>query len=84
LHKVFLFQHNKARHKNPFGGEKVDTKDFLKRALLNEQEQVRDYQRFADSTEDEAVAQIFRDFAETEALQARKIKELLEGYGGDS
>jgi rubrerythrin len=61
----------------------VDTKDFLKRALLNEQEQVRDYQRFADSTEDETVAQIFRDFAETEALQAKKIKELLDRYDGD-
>lgn len=61
----------------------MDTKDFLKRALLNEQEQVRDYQRFADSTEDETVAQTFRDFAETEAMQARKIKELLERYDGD-
>ena len=58
----------------------MDTKDFLKRALLNEQEQVRDYQRFADSTQDEEVAQVFRDFAETEALQARKIKELLGKY----
>lgn len=61
----------------------MDTKDFLKRALLNEQEQVRDYQRFADSTGDEEVARVFRDFAETEALQARKIKELLVKYDRD-
>ncbi len=61
----------------------MDTKDFLKRALLNEQEQVRDYQRFADSTGDEEVARVFRDFAETEALQARKIKELLDKYDRD-
>ncbi len=61
----------------------MDTKDFLKRALLNEQEQVRDYQRFADSTEDEEVARVFRDFAETEAMQARKIKELLGKYDRD-
>ena len=61
----------------------MDTKDFLKRALLNEQEQVRDYQRFADSTEDEEVARVFRDFAETEAMQARKIKELLGKYDPD-
>lgn len=61
----------------------MDTRDFLKRALLNEQEQIRDYQRFADSTRDEEVARVFRDFAETEALQAKKIKELLEKYGED-
>jgi rubrerythrin len=62
----------------------MDTRDFLERALLNEQEQVRDYQRFADSTEDEEVARVFRDFAETEAFQARKIKELLEKYDSDA
>ncbi len=59
----------------------MDTKDFLKRALLNEQEQIRDYQRFAMTTDDHEVAQVFRDFAETEASQAVKIKKLLEKYG---
>ncbi|HHX77854.1 MAG TPA: hypothetical protein GX697_05865, partial [Firmicutes bacterium] len=46
-------------------------------------EQIRDYQRFAMTTEDQEVARVFRDFAETEALQAVKIKELLKKYGED-
>ncbi len=61
----------------------MDTKDFLKRALLNEQEQVRDYQRFAMTTDDQEAAAVFRDFAETEAVQATKIKELLGKYDKD-
>jgi rubrerythrin len=56
----------------------METKDFLKRAMLNEQEQVRDYQRFALGTDDEEVKQAFLEFAENSGFTARKIKDLLE------
>jgi rubrerythrin len=56
----------------------METKDFLKRAMLNEQEQVRDYQRFALQSDDEEVKQAFLEFAENSGFTARKIKDLLE------
>ncbi len=56
----------------------METKDFLKRAMLNEQEQVRDYQRFALGTDNEEVKKAFLEFAETSGLTASKIKDLLE------
>lgn len=56
----------------------MDTKSFLAKALLNEQEQVRDYQRFALQSDDEEIKQAFLEFAETSGHTARKIKDLLE------
>lgn len=56
----------------------MDTRSFLTRALLNEQEQVRDYQRFALGSDNEEVKQAFLEFAETSGQTARKIKDLLE------
>ncbi len=51
---------------------------FLERALLNEQEQVRDYNRFALSTDNEDVKNAFLEFAETSGHTAAKIKEMLD------
>ena len=56
----------------------METKDFLKRAMLNEQEQVRDYQRFALGCENEEVKNAFLEFAENSGFTASKIKDLLE------
>ena len=86
MYKVLSFKYTKEEEDNCKFREVniwLDTKDFLKRALLNEQEQVRDYQRFAMTTDDQEVAAVFRDFAETEAEQATKIKELLGKYDKD-
>ncbi|MGF7186718.1 rubrerythrin [Desulfitispora alkaliphila] len=56
----------------------TDDKDFLKRTLINQQEAVRDYQRFADQTEDSNLKQIFSEFAENEGQHAQKLKQILE------
>ena len=58
-------------------------KSFLERALLNEQEQVRDYQRFAAQTDNEKVRQAFFEFAETSGHTAAKIKDLLDNLEDD-
>ena len=55
----------------------MEIKSFLQRAMLNEQEQVRDYQRFAETTDNNEVRQAFYEFAETSGHAATKIKELL-------
>jgi rubrerythrin len=57
---------------------KIEIKDFLVRAMLNEQEQVRDYQRFALGTENEEVKKAFLEFAEVSGHTASRIKELVE------
>ncbi|MBS3901666.1 MAG: hypothetical protein KGZ54_06565 [Dethiobacter sp.] len=55
----------------------MEVKAFLQKAMLNEQEQVRDYQRFAQTTDNERVKQAFYEFAETRGHTAAKIKDLL-------
>ena len=55
----------------------MEVKAFLQKAMLNEQEQVRDYQRFAQTTDNERVKQAFYEFAETSGHTAAKIKDLL-------
>ncbi|NLY55710.1 MAG: hypothetical protein GX058_04270 [Firmicutes bacterium] len=58
----------------------MDTRFFLTKTMLEKQEAVRDYQRFADSTSIAEIKEAFKSFAETEALQSAKIKELLDKY----
>lgn len=55
----------------------MEVKAFLQKAMLNEQEQVRDYQRFAQTTDNELVKQAFYKFAETRGHTAAEIKDLL-------
>jgi rubrerythrin len=59
----------------------MEVKAFLTRAMLNEQEQVRDYQRFAETTDNNEVKQAFYQFAETSGHTAAKIKDLLDNLG---
>jgi rubrerythrin len=53
--------------------------DFLSKSLLNEQELVRDYQRFAMriKEEDPEMEKSFRQWAEEDGLRANKIEEFL-------
>lgn len=61
----------------------MDTRFFLTKTMLEKQEAVRDYQRFADGEEIEEIKETFKAFAETEAVQAAKVKELLDKYKVD-
>ncbi|HZK24429.1 MAG TPA: hypothetical protein VFC74_03455 [Oscillospiraceae bacterium] len=56
----------------------MEVKSFLERAMLNEQEQVRDYQRFATQTDNDEVRKAFFEFAEISGHTATKIKDLLD------
>lgn len=56
----------------------MEIKSFLERAMLNEQEQVRDYQRFAETTDNSRISKAFYEFAETSGHTAAKIKDLLD------
>lgn len=51
--------------------------DFLAKSLLNEQELVRDYQRFAMRVDDSEIGRSFREWAEEDGHRARKIEYFL-------
>ena len=60
---------------------KITTYDRLLRAWENSMEAVRDFQSYADLTEDNDKAkQAFYDFAENSAKQAAKLRNLLLEY----
>ncbi|MTV49743.1 hypothetical protein GJ688_12245 [Heliobacillus mobilis] len=60
----------------------LNTQDFLMKTLLNEQEMVRDFQKFAQTTNDPEVAQLFQEYAETDALRANRLKDILQNKYG--
>jgi len=57
------------------------TEDIIKQKLLDAQENVRDYQEYSGRVEDPEVDEVFKEFAEQSAMQARKLQELLHKYG---
>jgi len=66
---------------------RMNTTEFLKKAMMNEQELVRDYQNFADEEKNRnhnEIATLFYHWAEQDALRSNAIKDLLDKYGEDS
>ncbi len=60
---------------------KITTYDRLLRSWENSMEMVRDFQNYADITDDnEKAKQAFYDFAETSAQNASKFRDLLLEY----
>lgn len=57
--------------------ETLDLKTALRTTLTQKQEMVRDYQTFASQIQDKSISELFRTFAETEALDAAKIRDTL-------
>lgn len=56
----------------------LDTKDVLKKKILDSQEMVRDYEKFSKQIRDTEIAETFKIFAEESGMQARRLKKLLE------
>ncbi len=56
----------------------LNTKEILKKKILDAQEMVRDYEMHAKNVQDEEVADLFRTFAEQSGHQARKLQEILK------
>ncbi|MHB8171775.1 MAG: hypothetical protein ACYDG6_09550 [Thermincolia bacterium] len=66
---------------------RMNTTEFLKKAMMNEQELVRDYQNFADEEKarnHDDIAKMFYHWAEQDALRSNAIKDLLDKYGEGS
>lgn len=60
----------------------IETKDMIKKKLLDAQEEVRDYQKYSDKVDDGEIRDTFRQFAEDAAMQASKLQCLLARYEG--
>jgi hypothetical protein len=56
----------------------LNTQDHLKKALLDTQERVRDFMHYSQIIKDKEIQGFFRDYAESEAYQARKLQEFIE------
>jgi len=56
----------------------MNTQDYLKKALLDTQERVRDFMNYSDQIEDEKLQKFFREYAETEGKQARQMQRHLK------
>lgn len=57
---------------------KMSTDDYLKKALLDTQERVRDFMDISYEVENPQMKQFLREYAATEGLQAQQIKDYLE------
>lgn len=57
---------------------RLDTKDVLKKKILDSQEMVRDYEKFSKQIRDTEIAEMFKIFAEESGMQATKLKKSLE------
>lgn len=57
---------------------KMGTEDYLKKALLDTQERIRDFMNYSQQAKSEEMQQFFRDYAKSEGLQAQKMQQYLE------
>ena len=55
----------------------MTTQDYVKKALLDSQERVRDYMNYSEQVDDAKLKKHFKEFAETEGKQAHILKQFL-------
>ncbi|MCY6485790.1 hypothetical protein OW763_15830 [Clostridium aestuarii] len=58
----------------------LNIRDMLVQKILDEQENVRDYEEYAKQINDQEVNTTFKNFAKESGLQAEKLQHLLSKY----
>ena len=56
----------------------MNTQDYLKKALLDTQERVRDFMNYSDQLKDRELQSFFRRYAESEGRQAQQLQGYLK------
>jgi len=56
----------------------MSTQDYLKKALLDTQERVRDFMNYSDQVKDRQLKSYFKEFAEIEGEQAQKLQGFIQ------
>lgn len=61
----------------------MNTEDYLKKALLDTQEKVRDFKAYAGRIDDVEIKTFFREEAVAEGMQARRLQEFIDNLDQD-
>lgn len=56
----------------------MNTQDYLKKALLDTQERVRDFMNYSDQVENDKLKHYFKAYAEMEGKQARQLQGFIK------
>jgi hypothetical protein len=56
----------------------MNTEDYLKKALLDTQERVRDFKSYSEKIDDSELQHFFREYSLTEGKQAQKLQEYIK------
>lgn len=56
----------------------MNTVDYLKKALLDTQERIRDFKAYSEKIDDRELQKFFREYSLSEGKQAQKLQEYLE------
>ena len=56
----------------------LNTKEVLKKKILDAQEMVRDYEMYSKNVQDAELSDLFKDFAEESGYQASKLQHMLK------
>ena len=57
----------------------LNTQDYLKKALLDTQERVRDFMMYSQQVDSRHLRDFFSEYAASEAHQARKLQDFIGG-----
>lgn len=60
----------------------MNSKDIIKKKILDAQEMVRDYETFSKKMRDTEIAETFKMFAEETGMQARRLQAILDKEEG--
>ena len=58
----------------------LSEREILMKAILDEQEKVRDFESHSKSVKDKEVSKVFKQLAEEHGYHARQLHELLERF----
>lgn len=56
---------------------RMNKEDYVKKALIDTQERIRDYMNYSQQVSDETLQHYFREFAETEGRHAQILQNFM-------
>lgn len=56
----------------------INKEDYLKRALLNTQEKIRNFKSYAEKIDDDELQNFFREYSLPEGMQAQKLQKYIK------
>lgn len=60
--------------------DKMNSRDCLQRAWMNTMELVRDFEMYSKRIDDDEVADLFKQYAEEQGIQASNLRDMYNRY----